>query len=74
MRIHLDELTCPVCGRQHSDHIINGAPSYHDALWENEICDACDSWAWLIEADLDPGPYATDFYSDACYMRARAAV
>ena len=71
MRIHLDELTCPVCGIVHSDHIINGPAAFYDVIWEETICDACDSWAWLIEAEIaDLGNVVV---GDAKFRRARAA-
>jgi hypothetical protein len=68
--ILLDELTCPVCGVEHSDHLIDGEAGYHDVLWENDICDACDSWAWLIESDPVVNTVRLD---NACYRRGRSS-
>ena len=73
MTIYLDEMTCPVCGIVHTDHIINGAPEYHDVIWEESICDACDSWAWLIECEGDEVSPVPANVGDAEFLRARVS-
>jgi hypothetical protein len=71
--ILLDELTCPVCGVEHFDHIIDSEAEFYDVLWEESICDACDLWAWVIEAGHSRDDRLRTFENDASFFRGRSS-
>ena len=46
MRIHLDEIMCPVCGISHDDHVDREA--CREAVFDNLVCNDCDDWLDLV--------------------------
>ena len=57
MRIELEERTCPVCGAEHADHVIDGKPDWTRWIWDHGICNKCDEWALATEFSMH-GPMA----------------
>lgn len=49
MRIYLDEITCPVCGVEHSDH--QERLTLRELVFDKGICDACDNWYERVHED-----------------------
>ena len=52
MRIHLDEITCPVCGKEHSDH--QERERDHWLSWEPTICFECENWSDFLVMTFPP--------------------
>ena len=63
MRIYLDEITCPVCGKEHSDH-----QDHENRLWlprDLDLCAECEDWADSVKT-INPAisQHQAAYYSD----------
>jgi hypothetical protein len=59
MKIDLDEITCPVCGISHDDHVER--LTLRELVFDEGICNECDNWAEQVHDDiLNGGLYPDD--------------
>ena len=63
MRIHLDEITCPICGITHDHHIDREHCPW--LVWDRDICAECEEWADSVKTiNLAISQHQTAWYSN----------